>query len=185
MSNKELRLLKGFLNAEYHFIAGTDLWHHLSATQIIVMTNVGAIQILGMITTFDFEGFVDDYSTFAVSVAEPKELEDSERSGNIYLYKADKKIKDIRLVRERVAERTPGGSVWEYYTDVSIVFVFEAGSLSITKLNHHTELLQAAFADQEIPETPETRDGFVADITKTHTTERETISLRNWNFEEQ
>ena len=176
----EVELLKTLIGCEYQVIAGPDLWHFLSATKFIIKTDKCSIEISGNVTSLDFEGFEDDYSTLSVAPASEADMLKSHENGNVYVFHSGKQIIDVKIFRETLSEIDPGVSDWIYSTDVAIMLVFADSNLVISKLNHHTELLQATFNELEASEFPSPRDGFVEDITKTQSVTYQSFSLSGW-----
>jgi hypothetical protein len=153
--DKEIQLIAQLLNQPLAFVAGPELWDHLSSDLIYLAAGETALCFQGDIGVQGFEGFESEYSEILVSPAKHIDLKDDEGKGFCYRTHAGELIEQISIVRDTLNYPNGETAVWNYVTDVAIIFKLETGSLSISKLGYHDELMQVTyfqeFAEVNLP----------------------------------
>lgn len=143
----ELAFLKG---SKLKMFGGRGLHEWLSGAEVNVVTDRAALHIwvdideLGQWEGTD--GGEPDYTAIHVDRSD-EGLAEAQEHGSMYFFHSGQTVTDVSIVRETVTQAAYGTEIWDYVTDVSIVFELSGGALAITKRNHSVEDLVVTHAE--------------------------------------
>lgn len=177
-TSEEVARLAALIGAEWLYVAGDTLSPDFNTpVEVVVGTTVDSITIYSEQVPADFEDPDLEYAVLSIRDVEGR-FEAAKRSGNVYVHHQHEQILDVQIVRETITEIENGTTMWEYTTDVGVVFVLGKGAIAIAKGSHHTEMLAVRTAgsveDLDIPDrTVEWED----DLTVQYRSTREFIPV--------
>ena len=177
-SKSNLEQLRKLIGQKHLFVAGPTLWEYLSSDLIFIVC--GEQQLLLQGDTFEdsFEGFKADYSQIKFGYPDSTDLDNSLQNGYSYYLHAGEVVTGVSILRETIRYSGDDDLSWEYVTDCGFILELTNGSIVISKLGHHDEMLQVTYMDvTSIANIPETVGHFEADLNHHYSVIREQITV--------
>ena len=169
MKNKisidDIGKLRTLIGQRLQYVAGPYLSSQLQSDFIIIATNGQFVGLQGDIHEDVFEGFPESYSSIEIVKPDENDIDKSRASGNEYSFKKGERISNLFVIRDVLEGYRDGKHVWEYSTDIGIALELESGSLTVSRLGYHDEMLQVTYLKElEVKGIPETLGRFDNDL---------------------
>jgi hypothetical protein len=177
-NRESAQLISRVLGQRLSYVAGPELWHHLSSDLVYLVAEDKVLGFQGDIQSQNFEGFEADYSEIQVNEHGESELMEAEEKGNLYYFHSGEKIEQISIIRDTIILSAGERDSWQYTTDVGVLFKLTSGALTISKLGYHDELLQVKYYnDFQIGDLPTTVGHFENSLYETYRVERSVLDI--------
>ena len=171
-------MLKRFVGSELNFVAGPELWEHLSSDLIILVCGENQIALQGDIFQSAFEGFQADYSTINFLPPKSADLNASIRKGFSYYFHTGERVIGVSIIRDRVVHLHGSEVLWDYQSDSGVILYLTNGALAISKLGYHDEMLQVTYFDPaDMVRLPELNSHFESDLYNQYEFERQIMPI--------
>ena len=177
-SNLDIAKLQGLVGSELSYVAGPQLWEFLNSDLIFVAAGSKRLSFQGDIFPESFEGFDSDYSRIKLSEPTQAEVDAALKVGAAYYFHSGEVIDRVYVIRDSIRYFGAKGETWEYVTDTGVVFQLTGGTLAVSKLGHHDEMLQVTYLDElSVDLLPVTVGHFESDLYQKYEFSRELILL--------
>jgi hypothetical protein len=179
-SNLDLKLLEGILGSRFECVLGPTLGPELVSDLVVVRTSAGDLGIQGDISQFDFEAFDGVFSILRLSNTTGGELSETKNNTNRNFSRTGEIVSNILILRDEITFFENNQHPTKYISDSGLILELEYGSIAITKLGYHDELLTVIYLEKlDISEIPTPTSGFMADSLAKITIDRKFLSLED------
>lgn len=146
-----LRRLASLVGARWRFITGDPLPERpgclYAFDSVIVAVDGAAIDLSSTLVVLDFEGVPEDYPLLGVRDAQPDAIEAASKAGRMSFNNQGADIRRVVVVRERITYARGGANMWDYSSDIGVIFEVQTGAIGVSKASHHIEALFVSFGE--------------------------------------